>query len=198
MKKATIPAILVVIMWVVWLIWKEKAITYGIHPRDVSSLKGIIFSPFIHGNLNHILSNTLPILILSIVLAIFYNRIWLSVWFLVSVTGGALVWLFARASTQGFPTYHVGASITIFGILGFLLASGIFRKTFRDFFIALIIGILYGGALYGILPTNPHISWEGHLFGLLAGIFWAYVFRKTDVKQKKKKKEKYVLSNEKL
>ncbi|MBN2662100.1 MAG: rhomboid family intramembrane serine protease [Bacteroidales bacterium] len=102
-----------------------------------------------------------------------------------SLTGGLLVWTFARASTGGIETYHVGASLTIFGLLGFLIASGIFRKRFRDFIIALIIGIIYGGALWGILPSDPHVSWESHLFGFAAGIFWAYVFRKTGNKTAK-------------
>jgi len=184
MKKLTIPAVLVVIMWLVWLFFGQRAITFGIHPRDISSLKGVFFSPFIHANLGHISSNTLPILILSSVLALFYNRIWLPVWFLVSITGGILVWILARAATNGIPTYHVGASLTIFGLLGFLLASGLFRKKIRDFIIAVIIGIIYGGVLYSVFPSDPNISWEAHMYGFIAGIFWAYVFRKVSVRKK--------------
>lgn len=175
-------------MWIIWLVFGQSAIVFGIHPRDISSLKGILFAPFIHGSTTHILSNTLPILILSSVLAVFYNRIWIPVWFLISITAGLLVWLFARASAGGIATYHVGASITIFGLLGFLLASGIFRKKFRDLLIAIIIGVIYGGALYGILPSDPSISWEGHAFGFAAGIFWAYLYRKTAVINKSKTK----------
>lgn len=177
MKKLTIPVIIVLIMWAIWLIFGNAAITFGIHPRDISSLKGIFFAPFIHASTEHIMSNTLPILILSSVIAFFYNKIWLLVWILISISGGLLVWIFARASTGGVQTYHVGASLTIFGLLGFLMASGIFRKKIRDFLIALVIGIIYGGALLGILPSDPHISWEAHLFGFISGFFWAYVFR---------------------
>ena len=179
-------------MWIIFLVLEQKAIVYGIHPRDVSSLKGIFFAPFIHASRQHILSNTLPILILSWILAIFYERFWLFAWFLMSISAGALLWIIGRASTLDLPTYHVGASITIFALIGFFLASGIFRKQFKALLVAIVIGFLYGGALYGILPSNPHVSWEGHLSGFIAGIFWAYVFRNVAETRKAKDKEELI------
>lgn len=189
MKRITIPVLLVAVMWIIWIVFGTGAISYGIHPRDVSSIKGIFFASFIHGNTQHIMSNTLPILVLSIVIAVFYNRLWLIIWTLITLTGGILVWLFARATANGVPTYHVGASLTIFGLIGFLLAIGIFKHKFRDIIISVIVALLYGGALYGILPTNPAISYEAHLFGFISGVWWAYVFRKTNLSGKEKKEE---------
>ena len=108
-RRFTGPVILVAIMWIVLLLFGDKAHAYGIVPRDLASIRGVIFAPFIHGDINHLLANTLPILIFSIILSFFYKKIWLLVWLLVSVTGGLLVWLMARSNTN-----HIGASITIF------------------------------------------------------------------------------------
>ncbi len=168
------------VMWVVFLLFGKNALDYGILPRHVSGLKGIIFSPFIHVNFGHIAANTLPFLILTWVMALFYRRFWLLAFVLIVVTGSFVVWLFGRTAM------HVGASLAIFGVFGFLVASGFFRKKFKAVLIAIIIGILYGGILIGVLPTNPYISWEGHLFGFLAGIFWAYVFRNTASEKEEK------------
>ncbi len=176
--RLTITLILIGIIWLVWLVFGDKAIEYGIHPRDVDSLRGIFFCTFIHSNFNHLVSNTLPLFLLTWMLGIFFRKIWILVWILVTITGGALVWLLARANYTGIATYHVGASLTIFALLGFFLASGIFRKEVKAFLIAVAIGILYGGALIGVVPSDPNVSWEAHLFGFIAGVFWAYVFRK--------------------
>ncbi len=190
MKKIVIPTILVAIMWLVFLIFGAKAAVWGIHPRDIHGLKGIFFAPFIHLSWAHILSNSLPILILTIVLSLFYNKIWLLVWFLVSISAGILVWFFGRNA------YHAGASITIFGLLGFLMSSGIFRKRFKDIIISLVIGFFYGGALLGIVPTTPGVSWESHLFGFIVGILWAYAFR--NVQNDNKSKNDNILPNTKF
>ena len=180
MKKIGISLTLIAIIWIIWLVFGHNAISYGIHPRDFSSLRGILFASFIHGSYAHIISNTLPLFVLTWALSVFYKRIWLVTWLLTTITGGALVWIFARANTGGVMTYHVGASLTIFALIGFFLASGIFRKKLKAFLVAVGVGIIYGGALYGIVPADPHVSWEAHLFGFIAGIFWAYVFRKVE------------------
>ncbi|MBN2892963.1 MAG: rhomboid family intramembrane serine protease [Bacteroidales bacterium] len=198
--RLTISLILIGVIWAIWLLFGDSAIVYGIHPRDISSIRGIFFSTFIHANFNHIVSNTLPLFLLTWMLGVFYKRIWIVVWILITISGGALVWLFARANTvvitesiqNSIPTYHVGASLTIFALLGFFLASGIFRKEVKALLLAIGVGFLYGGAIIsGIVPSDPHVSWEAHLFGFIAGIFWAYVFRKV-----KNIKEKTILPDE--
>lgn len=186
MKKLKLPLLIVGIMWIVYFIFGSKAIIYGIHPRDITSLRGIFFAPFIHANFNHLISNTLPIFLLTWALALFYERFWFLAWILMTISADTLLWIFGRSAQMGASTYHIGASVTIFALIGFFLASGIFRRQFKAILVAVVIGFLYGGALYGILPTNPHVSWEGHLLGLLSGIFWAFVFRKTIETNEKK------------
>ncbi len=177
MKKLNFAFFVLGIMWIVFLIFGKRAISYGLHPRDVHALTGIIFAPFIHANLTHILANSLPIFILTWLLSVFYDRIAVITWFLVAFTGGLFVWLFARSYNGNIALYHVGASGVIFGLIGFFLASGLFRRDLKAILVAIIVGVLYGGALWGMLPTNPYVSWEGHLFGFIAGIIWAYLLR---------------------
>jgi len=176
---------IIVIIWFVFLFFKLKAINYGIHPRDLHSLKGIIFAPFIHANLIHIVSNTVPLFVLTFLLALIYKKQWFTIFMLISILAGIMVWLLARGNSMGMPVYHVGASITIFGLITFFITSGIIKRTFRDFIIGLIVGLTYGGALWGVLPTNPYISWEGHLFGAIAGVFVASLYKNAPQKKQK-------------
>ena len=143
----------------------------GILPRTVSGLKGIIFSPFLHGNLMHLISNSLPIFILTLTLFVIYPRIAFMVWSLIALLGGSLVWLFGRHA------YHIGASGVIYGLMAFLIASGIFRRNLKSMFIAIIIFFLYGGIIWGVFPTHPWVSWEAHLMSFLVGILLAYLLR---------------------
>lgn len=171
---------IVAIMWLVFLadfIFPGNFNSMGVTPRTVKGLFGIVFSPFLHAGLWHIVSNSIPIFVLTFVLSLFYERIAVKVWALSALIGGAMVWLLSWRNAT-----HVGMSGVIFGLLGFLLASGIFRKSFKSIIVALIIFFLYGGALWGVIPRNPHVSWEGHLFGLISGIFLAWIFRKEETK----------------
>jgi len=170
------------VMWLVFLadfIFPGEFTNFGILPRTFRGLFGIILAPFLHAGLWHIVSNTLPILVLTFVLSAFYEKIAVKVWALSALIGGALVWLISWRNA-----IHVGMSGVIFSLLGFLLASGIFRKSLKSIIIGIIIFLLYGGALWGVIPSNPYVSWEGHLFGLLTGIFLAYIFRKEELKFK--------------
>lgn len=146
----------------------------GILPRSIPGLKGIIFAPFLHGNLMHLVSNSLPIFILTLTLFIFYPRLGIAVWLLIAVLSGALVWLFARGNAV-----HIGASGVIYGLASFLIASGIFRRNIKALLIAIVIFFLYGGIIWGVMPTMPGVSWEAHLAGFLVGILLAYIFRNT-------------------
>ncbi len=181
MKRFLIPFIFVAIMWVVFAL---QAIgldvnQFGIYPRHVSGMPGIVISPFLHGNLAHITSNSLPMLVLGIVLFIFYPRFANQILIFSTLIGGTLVWLFARSAI------HIGASGLIFSLLGFILASGIFRKDFKSIIIAIIIFFVYGGVIWGVLPTNPQVSFEGHLFGFITGGFLAYLYRNKAAMKKK-------------
>ncbi len=143
---------------------------YGIRPRTERGLWGILASPFLHGGFDHLIGNSVPFLILGW-LTMFRER-----WHFALVTvmamllGGLGVWTFGATGSV-----HIGASGVIFGYLGFLLLSGFFERRFGAILVSLGVGVAYGGLVWGVLPSRPGISWEGHLFGFLAGILAAYV-----------------------
>jgi membrane associated rhomboid family serine protease len=138
---------------------------YGIHPRAASGLPGIVTAPFLHANFAHLLLNSLPFIVLGGTVLLSGVRVFLGVTIFVTLAGGFGVWLFAPKFSN-----HIGASGLIFGYLGFLLARGIFEKSWTSILIACAILIGYGGLLYGILPLQAGVSWQGHLFGFLAGV----------------------------
>ena len=125
---------------------------------------GVPLMPFLHADLKHLLSNTVPLTILLLLLAGSKANSWTIVAFIVFMSG-AMLWLFGR------PATHVGASGLIFGLIAFLLASGILERRIVPLVISIVVGFLYGGTLLsGIVPDlGSHISWEGHLFGAIAG-----------------------------
>ena len=169
-KALIISSSIVALMWISffsdWVLPGEFA-TFGIMPRTISGLKGIIFAPFIHGSWGHLISNTGAIFALTFTLFWCYENSAWKVWALSALLDGALVWLLARTS------YHIGMSGVIFALLGFLLAMGIFKFSLKTLIISGIIFFLYGDALWGVLPKDQHISWEAHLFGFIAGVFIA-------------------------
>ena len=141
--------------------------TWGIAPRTLTGLRGIAFSPFLHANLSHLLVNTLPFLVLGGLVAVRGRRAFLGASFVIILCGGAAVWLVGRMG------YHIGASGLIFGYFGYLVARAWYERSLGSILIALVTLFFYGGLVWGVLPTNAYISWEGHLFGLLAGILAA-------------------------
>ncbi len=168
---------MIVIMWLIFA--ADQLLPYdftqfGIEPRTKKGLIGIIFAPFLHANLQHIAYNTIPLFILSMVLAVSYPRRAVSSWILISLTTGTLVWLFARHAI------HIGASGVIFGLLGFLVVYGLFRRSVGSILISIAVAAAYGAYLYGIIPADQRVSWESHVFGLLSGAFWGYIFGKKD------------------
>jgi len=138
---------------------------FGIRPRSASGLLGIITGPFLHGGFRHLMVNSLPFIVLGGTVLLSGVRVFWGVTIFVTVLGGLGVWLFAGAFTN-----HIGVSGVIFGYLGFILARGAFEKSFRSILIASVILIGYGGLLLGVLPIRTGVSWQGHLFGFLAGV----------------------------
>lgn len=145
---------------------------YGIYPRTQDGLIGILASPFLHGDFQHLTSNTIPFFVLTAAILIFYRRIALPVLLLIYIGTGVGVWLLARSS------YHIGASGVIYGNAAFVFFSGVFRKDLKSIALAVAVVLLYGGMVEGILPTKPGVSWESHLIGAVVGAGVAYVFRK--------------------
>ena len=156
---------------VVNLLSGHRLDAYGIVPRTVDGLKGIAFTPFLHGGVHHALSNTIPLLILGGFVALQGVRAFLGVSLLVIIVGGAGVWLAGRSAI------HIGASGLVFGYFGYLVARGWYNRSIVSVLVALAVIVLYGGLIFQVLPTAGFVSWEGHLFGLLAGILAARLGR---------------------
>jgi membrane associated rhomboid family serine protease len=172
-----IPAAFIILLWIVYLSQSEFNLPfahYGILPRQISGLPGILSAPLVHADLGHLISNTPALFILSITVFYFYPDSSLKVMGLIYLATGILVWLFAR------EVYHIGASGLIYGLLGFLFFSGVFRRDNRSIALALLITFIYGGLIWGIIPGVKGISWESHLFGGISGIVVAFIFRKQD------------------
>ncbi|HYN95104.1 MAG TPA: rhomboid family intramembrane serine protease [Pilimelia sp.] len=148
----------------------------GIRPRRIDGLDGVLFAPFLHVDIEHLYSNSIPLILLgTFVLAAGARRFLWSTG-VIMLASGLGVWF------TGSPgTVVVGASGVIFGYLGILLARGIVERSWWNLGVGLLIGLLYGWQLIGILPTDPRVSWQGHLFGFLGGLVAAVLFRRRPV-----------------
>jgi membrane associated rhomboid family serine protease len=144
---------------------------YGILPMQIEGLRGILFSPFIHSSYDHLLSNSIPFLILSFALFYFYRKLAYRILFFIYILSGICVWLGGRDS------YHIGASGIVYGLAFFLFFSGVFRKDANLLTIGIIVVFLYGSMFWGIFPIKPGISWESHLWGSASGVLLAYYYR---------------------
>jgi membrane associated rhomboid family serine protease len=180
-KSLQLPVILILIMLVIHIVKQFtdfEFIYWGIFPRKLYGLKGILTAPLIHGSWKHLFSNAVPFLSLLGVSMYFYRivavRGLVMIWIL---TGGA-VWLlgnFFDNETGNFS--HIGASGVVYGLVAFVFWNGVFVKSRESIVLALAVLVLYGGMFAGILPDQPGISWESHLFGGLLGIFTAYFYK---------------------
>ena len=160
----------VVLIWVVELInfsIGHRLSDWGILPRTLKGLKGIPLSPFLHASLLHIMMNTIPLAVLGGFVMLNGRQIFLEISIIIILASGTALWLFGRSS------YHVGASGLIFGYFGYLVLRAWYDRSLKSFVIAFVTVFLYGGIMWGLLPTFSRISWEGHLFGLLAGFLAA-------------------------
>ena len=168
------------IMWVVEIlsVGFDSIDNNGILPRMLDGLDGILWSPFLHSGFPHLISNTIPFAILSGLVLIRGAKRWLSASAIIIGLGGLLVWAFAIGSNEN----HIGASGWVFGLFGFLVLSAFFERKPLSIGIGLITLFLYGGTiLFGVIPRDG-ISWEGHLFGFIAGVVAARVLSKRTVK----------------
>jgi membrane associated rhomboid family serine protease len=137
---------------------------YGIVPRRISSLPGILFTPFLHGSYEHLVANTVPLLILGGIICARGRGEFIIVTAAGILLGGGLTWLFARNAC------HIGASGLIFCYFGYLASLAWFNRTFLSLCISVLCIVGYGGIIRGVVPTSTAISWESHLSGLVTGI----------------------------
>ena len=174
-RRTAALAAFVALLWAIqvvnWITGYGLNPAFGLIPRHGSGLDGVIAMPLLHGSFSHLMANTPPLLVMGGLLVATTTRGLLSVNAVVIGLGGGLVWLF------GGSAIHIGASGLIFGWVGFLLARGLVDRSPITLGAALVVGVLYGSILWGVLPGQPGVSWEAHLFGAIAGAAAAVLVR---------------------
>lgn len=181
-SKFLMPLFFPVLLWTIHLLsllLNLDLTRLGILPRNFAGLLGIITSPMIHADFSHLISNTIPLVVLGWIIFFFYPKVSYLLFGIIYFFTGLLVWIFAR------PVYHIGASGIVYGFVSFLFFSGIFRRDNKSIALALIITFLYGGLVWGMIPGWKGISWESHLFGAFIGLVAAFLFKKIDPPAKK-------------
>lgn len=177
-----LPGLFVLIIWLVKIIEVSLGTGFsewGLYPRTISGMKGILFYPFLHGDWEHLFSNTFPIIMLGMGIRYFFKVVAHQVFLMIYLLSGILLWI------GGGEGYHIGASGLIYGFAAFLFFSGVLSRNYRLWALSLLIVFLYGGLIWGLLPVQPGVSWEGHLFGAIAGIIASVTFRKYAPQRKK-------------
>lgn len=144
---------------------------WGNFPRELSGIPGIVTSHFIHSTWGHLASNSLPILVLTSILVLFYPKVAGQSFVTILLGTGIMVWLFAR------PSYHIGASGMVYGLISFIFWLGLFKRNTKSIVLSLIVLIVYSGSAQGLFPSEEGVSWESHLFGALIGWVVAFIFR---------------------
>jgi membrane associated rhomboid family serine protease len=176
-----IPILYVVGIWFVY--WVEIYFNtnfnkYGVLPRDLIGLRGVVFTHFIHSDANHLFNNSIPLFVLLLSTFYFYRDVAYKVLIFGGLLSGLLTWGIARDS------YHIGASGIVYLLFSFIFFSGIIRKHYRLVALSLIIIFLYGSMIWYVLPIKDGMSWEGHLSGLLMGLFFAVFYRNKGLTKK--------------
>jgi membrane associated rhomboid family serine protease len=175
------PLMIVFIIWLVF--WYQVRVDYaiksfGIRPQKLEGLFGIFTSPFLHGDIDHIYNNSIPLFVLSLALFYFYKKIAWKV-----IVFGFLTWLIGNSGN------HIGASGLIYVLVSFIFFKGIFAKHYRLIALSLVVIFLYGSMIWYIFPIKMGMSWEGHLSGLITGLVFALIFRKQVAKPERYKWE---------
>jgi membrane associated rhomboid family serine protease len=180
------PFFLLCILWLIY--WGDQIFPFqfyklGVLPRTIEGLKGILFMPLIHSEteISHLVNNSGPIFILLATLIYFYKDIALKVFIYTWILTGLFVWIYAE--NKG--SYHIGISGIIYGLAAFLFTSGFIRKFLPLQAISLFVAFFYGSMIWGVLPIEEKISWEGHLMGFMIGIILANVYKKEGPEQPK-------------
>lgn len=176
-SQAKTLGVLLAAMWIMFIAtWLTNGalLSLGIIPRNVIGLRGILFAPFLHGSLAHLLANTIPFAILGWLVMLRDSRHFTYVTFVAMIASGGMAWLLGASGSV-----HVGASGVIFGYLGFLIFSGWYARNLGSIILSILAIAFWGGLLLGVLPGHPGISWQAHLGGFIAGAYSARQFRLT-------------------
>lgn len=176
-----VPLFFVLFLWFVY--WLEIRFGFdfddnGILPRTLSGLQGIIFSPFIHSNIEHLYNNSIPLIVLLAALFFFYRKEAIGIVVYGILLSGVITWLIGREN------YHIGASSLIYVLVSFIFFKGIQTQYYRLVALSLTVVVLYGGMVWYVFPKiDETISWEGHLSGLIAGFVLTFLYKKAEFKK---------------
>lgn len=173
------PLCFVLTLWLVF--WAQVRFLpsikkMGVYPQRLEGLLGIFTSPFIHSDIEHLYHNSIPLFILSVALFYFYRTISWKVLFWGIVLSGLITWVIGR------PANHIGASGLVYVLVSFIFFKGVFAKHYRLIALSLVIIFLYGSLIWYAFPVKEGMSWEGHLGGLISGLVFAIIFRKSIAK----------------
>lgn len=171
----TVLAAAIALMWVMFIatwITGGALLSLGVIPRTLIGLRGILFAPFLHGSLPHLLANMIPFAIMGWLVMFRDSRHFIPVTAIAMVSSGLMAWLLGAPGSV-----HVGASGVIFGYLGFLMLSGWYARSAASIVLSLVVTFLWGGLVFGVLPGHVGISWQAHLGGLIGGVLAARSYR---------------------
>ena len=167
-KEFKVLIVTLAIFWIVEIldvfVFQGSLDGYGIRPHSIIGLRGIVFAPFLHGGFGHLIANSIPFLTLGWLMMIQETSDFYIASIMSALVGGAGVWLFGSPNSV-----HIGASILIYGYLGFLLLRGYFQKNFPSIALSIFVAIVYGSFIWGVFPSQIGVSWQGHLFGFIGG-----------------------------
>lgn len=168
----------VALLWVIEfvdMVMNNRLDAEGVQPREADGLLGIVFAPLLHAGWGHLVANTVPALVLGFLILLSGVRTWLAVTAVVWVVGGLGTWLTGQDNSV-----HLGASVLIFGWLLYLLVRGFFSAKLGQIALGVVVLLMYGGVLWGVLPGQEGISWQGHLFGAVGGGLAAWLLAERD------------------
>ena len=179
--RSMLPGLLLAgLMWVIKLLellFKDDWHIYGLYPKEIFGLKGIVTMPFLHADFPHLIANTIPLIVLLAFIKINYPEVAKKIIGWTIFATGLWTWSFAR------PAFHIGASGLVYGLISFVLISGFLRRDRASLALSFLVIFLYGGFVSGMLPQEGKISWEGHLSGGIAGLVFAFAFHKLEVEE---------------
>jgi membrane associated rhomboid family serine protease len=181
MGQATVLGGAMVAMWVVFIAsWMTGGalLSLGIIPRTAIGLRGILFAPFLHANINHLLANSIPFVILGWLVMLRDTRHFLPVTAAAMLSSGMMAWLLGAPGSV-----HIGASGVVFGYLGFLMLSGWYARSVGSIILSVLVTVLWGGLVLGVMPGEAGISWQAHLGGFLGGVLSARAYRRQPMRE---------------
>lgn len=195
LQSIAIAAAMTALLWVLHVIvWAAGIETYylGIIPRQTEGMIGIFTGPLLHASFSHLIANTSPLFFFTIAIMYFYRPVAFRAAGWIYLMTSVWVWVAAHDGS------HIGASGMVYGLGAFLFFSGVFRRDTRSMVLALVIAFFYGGMVWGVLPVEPGVSWESHLFGAVAGTAVAFQYRKVAPAERKRYSWEYEPEQEHL